>query len=522
MTDLLPARTDTPLSVRAVDKVAGLLEGDGSTRRRFLYRLAVIGSALAIDPFKFILRPTPAYASVCGSGNTCGAGWSVFCCTINNGANTCPKGSFVAGWWKVDASAFCLGSARYYIDCNRRPGSSCRCRCNTTGCDRRRVCCNVFRYGQCNTQIKGVTEVVCRLVTCTPPWQWSKACGRTVRVSESTRSHTSRCLPGQNPSHIEIKYQDMGLVGSVLGKPTTRERDGARGGRKRFYERGMILWHRDTGAREVRGAFANRYRKLKAEAGELGYPRTDRRAVGDGKGFFVRFERGTIYRAAGTGTRAVIKRADRRYRHLGGPRGALGYPTTSTRSAGGNGRVTSFQRGDIYMSPRTAPREVTDAILTAYRALGGPAGSKIGFPTHVAQLFDGGGRMQRFERGVIAGPNARRVHRVRNAIADRWRQEGANTSPWGYPIGHTEDVPGAPGWESPFQRAVVFWSKATGPRWLRGRVLRRYRNEGGPAGWLGFPVTDLQTSDAGVHSVTFQGGTIAYDPATNQETVVPH
>ena len=74
-----------PLSVRIVDRAAGFLEGRHATRRRFLARLAVIGSALALAPLRYILRPTPAYASVCGSGNTCGSGWTVFCCTINDG-----------------------------------------------------------------------------------------------------------------------------------------------------------------------------------------------------------------------------------------------------------------------------------------------------------------------------------------------------------------------------------------------------------------------------------------------------
>ena len=32
---------------------------------------------------------------------------------INGGANTCPPGSFVAGWWKMGNSAFCRGDARY-------------------------------------------------------------------------------------------------------------------------------------------------------------------------------------------------------------------------------------------------------------------------------------------------------------------------------------------------------------------------------------------------------------------------
>ncbi len=507
-----------PLSVRAVDRAAGLLAGRGFGRRRFLYRFAVIGSALALDPLKFLTRPTPAYASVCGSGNTCSAGWSVFCCTINNGANTCPSGSYVAGWWKVDASAFCLGSARYYIDCNRLPGSSCNCRCNTTGCDHRRVCCNVFRYGQCNTHIGGVTEVVCRLITCTPPWKWDPSCGRTVRTDNETRSHSSRCLPGKNPTRIQIKYQDLGLVGSVLGAPTSYERDGVRNGRKRSYRNGMILWHRGDGTHEVHGPIADRYRGLDADAGPLGYPTTDQRAVGDGRGRYNRFENGSIYRRKDVGAHAVIGRTDNRYRNLGGPKGKLGYPTSDTREANGAGKVTDFQRGAIFVSSRTDPVEVTGAILQVLRARGGPRGSGLGFPLRPVRVFDDGRRIQDFERGLIAGPGRLRVYAVRQQIEDRYRDAGGIDGRWGYPTGHTERVEGAErGMESPFQKGRAYWSEATKTRWLRnGPILEKYLEEGGPAGerQLGYPKTDVVQLADGTEYVEFENGTITYNEAT--------
>ena len=48
----------------------------------------------------------------------------------------------------------------------RFPGG---CQCANGDCHRRRVDCNHFRYGQCNTQVGGTTEVVCRLVICQNP-----------------------------------------------------------------------------------------------------------------------------------------------------------------------------------------------------------------------------------------------------------------------------------------------------------------------------------------------------------------
>jgi hypothetical protein len=121
------------------------------------------------------------------------------CCSINNGRNTCPPGTFAGGWWKADQSSFCGGKARYYIDCNAKPGYTFHCHCNQTNCDHRYVACNVFRYGQCNTQISGVTAVVCRQISCTPPWILYKGhCSSTSRTDNNTRLHNAPCLNSRN------------------------------------------------------------------------------------------------------------------------------------------------------------------------------------------------------------------------------------------------------------------------------------------------------------------------------------
>ena len=47
---------------------------------------AVAGSALATDPKAYALRPQTAYATICGPANTASSGWSIFCATVNKGA----------------------------------------------------------------------------------------------------------------------------------------------------------------------------------------------------------------------------------------------------------------------------------------------------------------------------------------------------------------------------------------------------------------------------------------------------
>ncbi|HKA83228.1 MAG TPA: hypothetical protein VKD21_05165 [Acidimicrobiales bacterium] len=187
-------------------------------RRSFLTKSAIVGSALAAAPAKYILEPGTAYAAVCscaGSrcdcGSACCDGYTEFCCAVT-GINRCPPGTLTGGWWKVDGSSFCGGRARYYVDCNSTCGSctcggsgicsgSCsgrRCACAGGSCGNRRVGCNGFRYGQCHQNVRCLGPIVCRVVSCIPPWQTDSSCGSTVRVDNATRNHHRPCLTG-NP-----------------------------------------------------------------------------------------------------------------------------------------------------------------------------------------------------------------------------------------------------------------------------------------------------------------------------------
>ncbi len=183
----------------------------GSTRRSFLVKTAVIGAALATNPMRYLLRPGTAYAAVCGPGADCGSGWTVFCCSINGGSNTCPPNTVPAGWWKTDGSAFCGGRPRYILDCNAMCGgcgcgqggicdAGCHpdwgCHCGSGSCDQRRVACNHFRYGQCHQEIPCVGPVVCRVATCTPPWEWDPTCTTASATANQTGPHTAPCLDG--------------------------------------------------------------------------------------------------------------------------------------------------------------------------------------------------------------------------------------------------------------------------------------------------------------------------------------
>jgi len=187
-----------------------------SSRRGFLMRSAVVGSALAVNPFKFAFEPGTAYASLCGPDASCSSGWTVFCCSINNGANSCPPGSIPAGWWKTDRSNFCDGGPRYIVDCNATCGScgcggggicapgcyNCGCHCGSGSCDQRLVCCNQFRYGQCHQELACVGPVVCRVASCRPPWELDPTCTTASATANETALHTAPCLDDNRSAFV--------------------------------------------------------------------------------------------------------------------------------------------------------------------------------------------------------------------------------------------------------------------------------------------------------------------------------
>jgi hypothetical protein len=204
-------------------------------RRGFLARSAVVGSALAAAPAAYLLEPGSAYAAVCncrGTSCDCGAaccdGYTEFCCTIT-GQNRCPAGTIVAGWWKADTAPQFCGGPRYYVDCNA-PCDGCGCGssglcgggCSGTGCgcaggdcDNRAAGCNLFRYGQCNQGIACLGPIVCRVVTCVPPWAIEPTCTTVTRVDEYTAGHDRPCLH-QVTGHVD-GVQPEGNTTRVVG-----------------------------------------------------------------------------------------------------------------------------------------------------------------------------------------------------------------------------------------------------------------------------------------------------------------
>lgn len=73
------------------------------------------------------------------------------------------------------------------------------------------------------------------------------------------------------------------------------------------------------------------------------------------------------------------------------------------------------------------------------------------------------------------------------------------------PVAPAEDLDG--GKKQDFVDGSVYWSPQTGAQIVRGQILATYLDNGGPAGRLGWPVSDETTEDETVYS-DFQRGQI--------------
>lgn len=498
------------LSQRIVNRASAIFSGK-SSRRSFLTRTAMVGSALAVGPIDFLLKPGTAYGYLCG---TCSDGWTAFCCTIMNGRNVCPPNSFVAGWWKADNAAYCCGSARYIIDCNATCPTQCSCRCAGGSCDNRRTCCNQFRYGQCNTQIACYGPVVCRVATCTPPWQYDPSCTTSPATDNRTRDHGAPCLTTDCGSPIARKYAALGGAAGFLGPVVEPEKANAdRRGRRAVYRGGNIYWTSSTGAQEVHGDILTEFSKQAGINGPLRYPTADTRTSSDGKSRYSNFENGRIYYLRNSKrTFTVPKPFFAKHEAMRGVHGFLGYPNSNvTALADGVGKFQSYGGGRIYVKGSRVA-EVHGAVFTRHQALGGVEGV-LGYPINdLGAAGDGRGKVQWFDGGLIFYSPQTGAYALWGKILARYAANGHVKSYLKYPVTSvTELNDGRGGITAKFEQGRIYASSTTDGFQVHGAVLKAYLDvHGGPSGVLGFPISELDPRGAGRRFQRFEGGRLEY------------
>ncbi len=509
---------DTPLSTRLVRKASSVLSRGSTSRRSFLGKTALVGSAIAANPITYLLRPGTAYASLCGDGNTCDSGWSAFCCSVNGGSNSCPPYSFVGGWWKADNAAYCCGAARYIIDCNATVPVQCGCHCASYGCDQRVTCCNQFRYGQCNQQIAAYGPVVCRVATCIPPWQYDASCTTASATDNRTVNHGSPCLPDSDcapppATNIDNVYRIFGGAGGVLG-PVVKAEGPTPDGRGRYalYTNGGIWDAVGIGTYAVQGRIFADYAAYRYSASVLGFPLTFERNTVDGYGRVSSFEGGEIYWSGVTDSHAVYGQIGNLYRFFGSTTSPLGYPITDELAVGDRiGRFNAFQHGEIYWSPYTGTYEVLGDVANVYRFIGGPR-SVVGYPTAHQSPTPQGGAQSRFQFGSITTVPFVGTFLVQGAIWSKYASWGAEGGILGSPLSNELDGGVAGARLSRFQHGTIYWRADLGASVVYDPSDAAYRFVGGPRSSLGLPVTDTRPGPSGGTTTYFLTGAILNKP----------
>jgi uncharacterized protein with LGFP repeats len=562
-----PIATGT-FTQRLANKASAVLGGKTS-RRSFLTRTAVLGSALAVGPIDFILKPGSAYGYLCG---TCSDGWTAFCCTINSGSNSCPPYSFVAGWWKADNAAYCCGAARYILDCNASCPTKCSCRCAGDSCDGRRTCCNQFRYGQCHTEISCYGPVVCRIATCTPPWQYDTSCTTSSATDNRTVDHGAPCISQDCNSAIAQKYAALGGAGGFLGAVTSAEvavGDGR--GRVARYQRGNIYWTTSTAAHEVHGTilavyvanggptggpgypisdelpsseggrysafenglvifrpgigcfaisgqFVTTFNASGGVNGPLGYPRAEVGGVG-GVGYFQTFDRGQLWLRGGPGIISAGLLYDKWQAIGGGP--AVGYPVANAGGVAGRAFYQDFDRARIYAFSGTNVVAVTGLFYAEHQAKGGPAGS-LGLPKADAGAISGVGYYQDFDNGRIWVFGGNRVFTVSGLFAQKYGATGGPAGPLGYPTAEAIISPEGKSFSQAFQHGRIHVLSGTQLFALTGPIEDRYVALGGPTGILGLPASDPTPVGDGRGTMGYFSNGRIYATATSGAWEIQH
>ncbi|MBO0730097.1 MAG: twin-arginine translocation signal domain-containing protein [Acidimicrobiaceae bacterium] len=554
-------RSASSLSEWLVQRTAHALGGRPWSRRSFLTRTAVAGSALTLNPLHFALRPVSAFAAVCGTDASCAAGYSVFCCTINNGANFCPEGSFTGGWWKADDSGFCCGGPRYYIDCNADCGSGWTCGCETSSatCDNRLIACNQFRYGQCNQAIACYGPVVCRVVTCTAPWEFDPACTSSSATDDNTVTHTAPCLPGNCPSAIIMRWSDLGGPGSFLGPQVTVEATApAGGGTWVEFRNGAIYDVAPQGLHFIHGAIWLHYEALGGPRAFLGYPVCDELGTPDRIGRFNHFEKtsssgqvldvGSIYWTPELGAWSIHGWIRAKWASLGWERSVVGYPVTDeTGSPDGIGRYNRFSKlnsagrvvdvGSIYWTPELGAWSIHGLIREKWGSLGFETGL-LGYPvTDETGSPDGIGRFNHFaklnsagqvvDEGSIYWTPLHGAWSIHGLIEVKWAFLGSERGILGYPISDETGAPDGVGRYNIFAKlnssegilyeGGIIWSPSTGAFYTYGALWDTYVADGFVTGSLGYPKSDPVRSGSKVVQ-TFQHGTLTWNTTTGVVT----
>ena len=201
---------------------------------------------------------------------------------------------------------------------------------------------------------------------------------------------------------IRNLWEGPGWERGQMGYPTGEETATAGGGVYQTFQGGTSYWHPRTGSYYVHGAVLGAYGRAGYARGRYGYPLTNETASING-GVFQRFQGGTAYWHPGSDSYFVHDAIFDTYGSYNWERGELGYPLTDETASANGGIFQRFQGGTVYWSARTGSHAVPLSMLDLYGQHGYVRGH-LGYPTS-EPYWDGNREKQNFEHGVLEKTN---------------------------------------------------------------------------------------------------------------------
>ncbi len=163
------------------------------------------------------------------------------------------------------------------------------------------------------------------------------------------------------------------------------------------------------------------------------------------------------------------------------------------------GAASAFSSGySVYYSDRYGAYSIAGALRAKYWQTGSINGT-FGWITSQAQtVTETGGLRQEFSAAVslLHKPGAPEAYWISGALRDVYDTHGAQSGKFGW-LRADQVASANNGWVARPEGGDIYWSAATGAKWLGGAVNAKYWQQGGPSGHMGYPVTDLVSVDSG-------------------------
>ena len=159
-------------------------------------------------------------------------------------------------------------------------------------------------------------------------------------------------------------------------------------------------------------------------------------------------------------------------------------------------------------------------ITQKYQSMGGSGGWLGPNTTPISICPDGVGSYQHYANGSIYYHPSTGAHEVHGLIRARWQSLGWETSFLGYPLTDESVCPDGVGRYNHFQGGSIYWSPSTGAWEVHGLIRSKYSSMGWEKSFLGYPLTNENTTPDGVGRYNhFQGGSIYWTPSTGAHEV---